>query len=94
VLMVIPEQNKRIIEKNVKRLALKNTGAAALFGSVIKGAVNGGAERELVSRVFDVDPTGTASLDALVFQSILHHLTEEDIEEIFRRYARRRGFDF
>jgi hypothetical protein len=92
--MVIPDQKKKIIEKNVKRLALKNTGAAALFGSIIKGTVNGCADRELVSRVFDVDPTGAASLDVLVFQSILHHLAEEDIEEIFRRYARRRGFDF
>jgi len=92
--MVIPEQQQRIIEKNVKRLAMKNAGAAALFGAVFKGAMQGGADRELVSRVFDSDPTGTASIDALVFQSLLHHLAEEDIEEIFRRYARRRGLKF
>jgi hypothetical protein len=65
--MVIPEQKQRIIEKNVKRLAMKNADATALFGAVFKGAVRGGADRELVSRVFDVDPTSTTSLDALVF---------------------------
>ncbi len=92
--MVIPERTQRIIEKNVKRLALKNTDAVSLFCSALKGAVNGGPDREVVSRVFGLDPASTDPIDALILQSLLTHLAEEDIEEIFRRYARRRGLSF
>jgi hypothetical protein len=92
--MMISDEKQQMIARNVKRLALKNSGAAALFGAALKGALNGGFDREFVSQVFDIDPRSTESLDALILQSLLHHLAEEDIEEIFRRYARRKGLAF
>ena len=92
--MDIPERTQRIIEKNVKRLTLKNTDALSLCGSALRGAVNGGFDREVASRVFDFNPACPDPIDAVILQSLLTHLAEEDIEEIFRRYARRRGLVF
>ena len=92
--MLISEQKHRMIERNVKRLTLKNSNALSLFGAAVKGAMNGGFDREAVSQVFDIDPRSPEPLNALILQSLMHHLAEEDIEEIFRRYARRKGLAF
>lgn len=87
-------QKRRIIERNVKRLALKNTDGFAMLGAAMKSAMNGNFDREMAARVFGFDPARREDLDELVLASVLNGLAEEDIEDIFRRFARRRGLDF
>jgi hypothetical protein len=48
----------------------------------------------MLSRVFDVDPESEQPVEELVAKSLLNTLEKEDIEEIFRRYAKRKGLDF
>jgi hypothetical protein len=92
--MAIQEEKKIIIERCVLRLVRKNLNAFHLAGSAMKSFFSGSLSKRLVSKVFGFDSRSELPVDDLVAESLLNGLEEEDIEEIFKRYAQRKGLDF
>ena len=92
--MPIQEEKKEIIERCVIRLVKKNLNTFHLMGSAIKSLFSGNLNRRLVSKVFSFDARSDLPVDDLVAEALLNGLEEEDIEEIFKRYAQRKGLNF
>ena len=92
--MAIQEEKKIIIKRCVLRLVRKNLSTFHMVGSAIKSLFSGSFNKRLVSKVFGFDPRSELPVDDLVAESLLNGLEEEDIEEIFKRYAQRKGLDF
>jgi hypothetical protein len=84
--MPIEEEKKKIIERCVLRLARKNSSALHLVGSVVKSFFLGSFGKRFTSKGFDFDPRSELPVEDIVAVSLLNGL-EEDIEEIFKRYA-------
>jgi hypothetical protein len=91
--MPIQEEKKKIIEQCVLRPARKNSRTLHLVGSVMKPLFSGSFTKRLVSNVFGFGLRSELPVDDLVAESLLNGL-EEDIEEMFKRYAQRKGLDF
>jgi len=92
--MAIQEEKKEIIERCVLRLVRKNVSTFHMVGSAMKSLFSGSFNKRLVSKIFGFDCRSELPVDDLVAESLLNGLEEEDIEEIFKRYARRKGLDF
>jgi hypothetical protein len=92
--MPIQKDKKMIILRCVTRLVRKNSNAFHLVGTAIKGMLAGNFSKRLVSKVFDFDPRNELSVEDLVAESLLNGLEEDDIKEIFERYARHKGLKF
>lgn len=92
--MPIDEEKKKAVSKCVMRLVLKNSSAFHLVGSAIQGWISGRLSKQVLARVFGFDPKSKSPLEDLVAESLLSGLDEKDIEDIFKRYAQRRGLDF
>jgi hypothetical protein len=92
--MAIQEEKKIIIERCIIRLVRKNLSTFHMVGSGIKSLFSGSFNKRLVSKVFGFDFRNELPVDDLVAESLLNGLEEEDIEEIFKRYAQRKGLDF
>ncbi len=92
--MSIRNDRKRIILNRVVRLVSKNSNALHLMGVALKGLLTGSFSKQMVSRVFDFDPESELPVEDLVAEALLNGLEKEDIEEIFKRYARRKGLEF
>jgi hypothetical protein len=90
----IRDHQRKVIERHVKRLLLKNTDGLTLLGAAFTGMLSGETDRLLVARVFGFDAQNSGDLDELVLGAVLNGLAEEDIEDIFRRFARRRGLKY
>ncbi len=92
--MPIEPGKKQFILRCVLRLLRKNSNVFHLLSSTAKGLLNGNLSKQLLSRVFDVDPQSDLPAEDLVAEALLNGLDENDIEEIFRRYAQRKGLEF
>lgn len=92
--MAIKEEKRQIVLRNVLRLLRKNTGTLHIVASAAKGLLTGNFSRSLLSKVFDLDPHSSSPVEDLVAEALLSSLEEEDIDEIFRRYAKRKGLEF
>ena len=92
--MAISEDKKKVIASCVLRLVRKNSGTLHLLTSAVKALFSGNFSKRFVSGVFDFDPASDLPVEDLVAESLLNGLEQEDIEEVFRRYARRRGLEF
>lgn len=92
--MPIRNDRKRIIFNCMVRLVSKNSNTLHLMGAALTGLLRGSFSKQMVSRVFDFDPKSELPVEDLVAESLLNSLEKEDIEEIFKRYARRKGLDF
>jgi len=92
--MPIQEEKKEIIERCVLRLVKKNLNTFHLMGSAIKSLFKGNLNKRLVAKVFGFDSRSELPVDDLVAESLINGLEEEDIEEIFKRYAQRNGLHF
>ncbi len=92
--MAIQNDRKRIILSCVIRLVSKNSNAFHLMGAALKGLLTGTFSKQMVSKVFDFDPKSELPVEDLVAESLLNGLEKEDIEEIFKRYAERKGLEF
>ena len=92
--MALDEEKKQIVLRNVLRLLRKNTGTLHIVASAAKGLLTGNFSRPLLSKVFDIDPHSTSPVEDLVAEALLGGLEEDDIDEIFRRYAERKGLEF
>lgn len=92
--MPLNDEKKKIIVRAVIRLIRKNSGSFHLIGTVVKGFFSGNVTRKLLAPVFDFDPELDLPLEVLVAESVINALEEEDIEELFRRYASRKGLHF
>jgi len=92
--MAIQDEKKIIIERCVLRLVRKNVNAFQMVGPAMKSLFSGSFSKRLVSKVLGFDPRSKLPVDDLVAESLLNGLEEEDIEEIFKRYAKRKGLDF
>ena len=92
--MPIETDKKRIILRCILRLLRRNSSAFHLMSSTVKGLLNGNLSKQLVSRVFDVDPRSDLPVEDLVAEALLNGLDEGDIEEVFRRYAQKKGLEF
>lgn len=90
----IQDDKKKIITSCVVRLVKKNSGALHLLGAVVKALFSGNFTKQFVAKVFDFDPKSDLPVEDLVAESLLNGLEQEDIEEVFRRYAERRGLEF
>jgi hypothetical protein len=92
--MAIQRGKRERIEQCVKRLVMKNTSTVQKFTSGISGWFSDNLEKEMVSKVFDFDPHSDVPIERLVFEALFNGLKDEDIEDLFRRYARNKGLDF
>ena len=92
--MPIEKNKKSIILRGVLRLVRKNSNSFHLMGSALKGLFTGNFSKQIVSKVFDFDPKSELPAEDLVAEALLNGLEDEDIEEIFRRYAQRKGLEF
>lgn len=92
--MAIQEDKKKVLLLCVLRLVRKNSNAFHLVGSAVKGLFSGGFSKQLLTKVFEFDPESELPVEDLVAEALLNGLEEEDIEDIFRRYARRKGLEF
>jgi hypothetical protein len=92
--MPIQKEKKEIIERCVLRLVKKNLNTFHMVGSAIKSLFSGSFNKRVVSKVFGFNPRSELPVDDLVAEALLNGLEEEDIEEIFKRYAQRKGLDF
>jgi hypothetical protein len=92
--MPIQKDKKAIILRCVARLVRKNSNALHLLGTAIKGMLAGNFSKRMVSKVFGFDPRNELPVEDLVAESLLNGLEEEDIREIFKRYAKRKGLEF
>jgi hypothetical protein len=92
--MPIETDKRRIIIRCILRLLRRNSSTFHLVSSAFKGLLNGNLNKQIVSRVFDVDPQSDLPVEDLVAEALLNGLDESDIEEVFRRYARKKGLEF
>jgi len=92
--MPIQDDKKKSIESCIVRLVKKNVNALILIGTSVSGLDKGDVSKQLASKVFGFDPQNVLPLDDLVLESLLNGLAEEDIVEIFKRYAQRKGLKF
>lgn len=92
--MAISGDKKKIIASCVIRLVRKNSGTLHLLTSALKALFSGNFSKRVVSDVFGFDPESDLPVEDLVAESLLNGLEREDIEEVFRRYARRKGLEF
>jgi hypothetical protein len=65
-----------------------------MIGTAIVGFLSGDVKKQMVSKVFDFDPKSNEPIEHLIVESLFNGLAREDIEEIFRRYAKYKGLDF
>jgi hypothetical protein len=92
--MAITADKKKVIASCVLRLVRKNSGTLHILSSSVKALFSGNFSKRLVSDVFDFDPASDLPVEDLVAESLLNGLEQEDIEEVFRRYAGRKGLKF
>ncbi len=92
--MPIREDKKKYIESCIIRLVKKNVNALHLIDASVSGLDKDNVSRQIASKVFDFDPQHSLPLDDLVLESLLNGLSDEDIIEIFKRYAERKGLKF
>ncbi len=92
--MSIQKDKKMIILRCVARLVRKNSNAFHLVGAAIKGLLAGNFSKRMVSKVFCFDPRNELPVEDLVAESLLNGLEEDDIKEIFERYAQHKGLKF
>ena len=92
--MSLQEDKKKLVLKNVLRLVRKNMGTLHIVASAAKGILTGNFSKSLLSKVFNFDPRSKLPVEDLVAESLLSGLSEEDIEDIFRKYAKRKGLEF
>ncbi len=92
--MPVNDEQRKAVTRAVIRLVRKNSGTFHLIGTAIKGFFSGKFTKQLLAPVFGFDPALDLPLEVLVGESIINTLEEEDIQEIFRRYAARKGLEF
>ena len=92
--MPIKKDKKNVILRCMLRLVRKNSNTFHFMGSALKGLFTGNFSKQIVSKVFEFDPQSDLPVEDLVAESLLNGLEDEDIEEIFRRYAQRKGLEF
>jgi hypothetical protein len=82
----IEEEEKKIIDRCVLRLARKNSSALHQAGSVVKSFFSGSSGKRFTSKGFDFDP-GVNSPEMISWRYLFLSGPDEDIEEISKRYA-------
>lgn len=92
--MSIRDEKKKAILSGIIRLVRKNSRTFELMGTAVKGVLAGNFSKQMLTKVFDIDPRSELPIEQLVGESIMNALTEEDIEAIFKIYAQRKGLEF
>ncbi len=92
--MSLHHEKKRILEQAARKLIVKNTSAFSILGAAVSGMMNGGGDKEIAAPVFGFDADSKEPLDELILISILNGLDENDIDDIFQRYAKRQGLKY
>jgi hypothetical protein len=92
--MPVDIEKKKILLRCILRLVRKNSSILELFETAAKGFWEGNFSKQMLSKIFDFDPLSVAPVETLVAESLFNSLEREDLEELFRRYALRKGLEF
>ena len=92
--MTIAVEKKRAILRCVARLVRKNSSLSEMAEMALKGLFEANFRKQFVSKVFEFNPHSESPIETLVAESLVNGLSNEDIDEIFKRFARNKGLNY